>query len=68
MILSGEHDCGRIIAAIKRTINSIPEIKIDYIEIVAPQTLESINKIRGPAVVLLAVFVGHTRLIDNIKV
>ena len=54
-------------------IKSEPLAKIEYIEIVDPQTLEKIKKIKKPAVVCLAVKIGSTRnrveptrLIDNV--
>jgi pantoate--beta-alanine ligase len=50
---------------IRALIKSEPLVKIEYIEIVDPQTLEKIKKIKTPAVVCLAVKIGPTRLIDN---
>lgn len=41
-------------------------VKIDYVEIVGPEYLENIKKVKTPAVILLATKVGTTRLIDNI--
>lgn len=42
-----------------------PAARIDYIEVVHPDTLAGLEEIRGKAVAVLAVFVGSTRLIDN---
>jgi len=39
--------------------------KIDYVAIADANTLESIDRIDRPAVALIAVYVGATRLIDN---
>ncbi|MCB4792045.1 MAG: pantoate--beta-alanine ligase [Elusimicrobia bacterium] len=49
-------------------IKKIPGSKIDYIRIVHPETLEYISKIKLPIVIAAAVWIGKTRLIDNIKV
>ncbi len=42
--------------------------KIDYIEIVNPQKLTSVRKIKLPILIALACFVGRTRLIDNMVI
>jgi len=46
-------------------IGGFPFTKIDYIEIVDPETLEDIKEIKGNFLMALAVFVGKARLIDN---
>jgi pantoate--beta-alanine ligase len=43
-----------------------PPIRLDYFEIVNPETLEPVEHINNPALVAVAAFVGGTRLIDNI--
>lgn len=40
-------------------------IRIDYVDVVNPDTLEPITQIDGPVLVAVAAFVGRTRLIDN---
>lgn len=59
-----------IISQMEKIIEREPHAKIDYIKIVDPQTLEEVKKIRvGRKVLLaLAVWIGKTRLIDNILV
>jgi len=41
--------------------------RIDYVEVRDAYTLEHIERIGGPAVILAAAFVGATRLIDNLR-
>lgn len=41
-------------------------IKIDYVEIVSPETLLPISDVRDGALVAIAAWVGKTRLIDNV--
>ena len=41
------------------------QIRIDYIEIVHPETLQPLKTIENNTLIALAVFVGKTRLIDN---
>jgi len=42
--------------------------KIDYVEIVDPETLEKVKEIGERTLIAIAVFFGKTRLIDNILV
>jgi pantoate--beta-alanine ligase len=46
-------------------IETVPSSQIDYISIADPITLEEIRHVDGAAVILLAVKIGSTRLIDN---
>jgi pantoate--beta-alanine ligase len=41
-------------------------VRLDYLEIVDPDTLDPVDSISGGALVAVAAFVGSTRLIDNI--
>jgi len=47
-------------------IQKEPLARIDYISIADPQTLKELMEINRPALVSLAVYIGKTRLIDNI--
>ncbi len=46
-------------------IRQKPDARIDYVSVADPETLEELSELNGPALVLLAVRVGSTRLIDN---
>jgi len=50
----------------KRVVAAEPGGRLDYLEIVDPETLEGVAVVRGPALVAVAAFVGSTRLIDNV--
>ena len=65
MAAAGEADPARIIAAARDLIGAAPHTRIDYIEIVDPHTLESVEAVEGPVLMALAVQVGKSRLIDN---
>ncbi len=41
-------------------------VRLDYLEIVDPATLDPMQELTSPALVAVAAFVGTTRLIDNI--
>ena len=66
MFVQGEQEAGEIKAAIVRSIETEPLARADYVEIVDPDSLETIDIIEGRALIALAVYVGKTRLIDNI--
>lgn len=45
-----------------------PLARLQYVEVVDPVTFERIHRIAGQANIVLAAFVGSTRLIDNVDV
>jgi len=57
-----------IVDAMHRLIETKKTAKIDYIEIVDAKRLEPLKEIKDKALVALAVWVGKTRLIDNLVV
>lgn len=65
-LLSGERNPSEIIKIIKDKINTEPLAKIDYISVVDQDTLKPVNNIGSPILVAVAVYIGNTRLIDNI--
>ena len=65
MIKEGIKDVSCIRSNIKDKIKSIKPTKIDYIEIVDSNTLKRVNKIDREVLIALAVWIGRTRLIDN---
>ena len=67
-VAAGERDAGRLVAGIRAILEAEPLARIDYAEAVDPNTLEPVAEIRGEVLVALAVFIGATRLIDNIRV
>ena len=64
----GIDDVSDVRREMKTLIKSEPLAEIEYIEIVAPQSLQGIEKIKKPVVICLAVKIGKTRLIDNLVV
>jgi len=61
-----ERSAARLIAAGKKVLAEEPGARLDYLEIVDPESLGSVPVIGGTALVAVAAFVGSTRLIDNI--
>jgi pantoate--beta-alanine ligase len=60
-----EHDSSRIITALQQMIDEQPEARVDYLQICHQFTLKDQDVIDSNSVLLLAVFIGSTRLIDN---
>lgn len=65
LIENGEHSAEAVKAAIRAEIEKEPLAKIDYVEIVSFDTLESVESISKPVLAAIAVYIGKTRLIDN---
>ena len=57
-----------IVAGARKVIDAAPLARIDYVELVHAETLQSVQAARPNTVLLVAVFFGKTRLIDNIRV
>lgn len=66
MVENGETNLELIKKEVSKMISSQPLAKIDYVETVHPHTLEAVSSLKGEAVLLLAVYIGQTRLIDNV--
>lgn len=64
----GERDSAKLIAAGKQEFVKEPSARLDYFEIVEPDTLEPVPSIAKRALIAVAAFIGNTRLIDNILV
>ena len=65
LILSGEKSTTIIKKKMEEMINEQPDAKIDYVEILHPETLEFQTDIQSDVLIALAVKIGRTRLIDN---
>jgi pantoate--beta-alanine ligase len=61
----GEADSGKILAVVRSMIEKQNAALIDYLQICHQWTLQDQNRIDGDSVLLMAVFFGKTRLIDN---
>ena len=65
---TGEHDAAKLIEAGKQVVAEEPAAKLDYFEVVHPDTLEPLSDIRKGGLVAVAAWIGTTRLIDNIVI
>ena len=64
---SGKKSASEIVALAREVINEAPLARIDYVEVVDAETLKPVQMVRANSVLLLAVFFGKTRLIDNMR-
>ncbi|HYW79064.1 MAG TPA: pantoate--beta-alanine ligase [Thermoguttaceae bacterium] len=65
LVAQGERDTQRILQQMREIILTADDARIDYIALVDPDTLESVERVAGPTVAVLAVKIENTRLIDN---
>jgi pantoate--beta-alanine ligase len=63
---AGEKSADRLIAAATEIFAQEPQIRLDYFEIVDPDTLDPVEQITSNTLVAVAACVGTTRLIDNV--
>lgn len=64
---AGKKSAADVVALARNVINEAPLAWIDYVELVDAETFEAIEMVGANSVLLLAVFFGKTRLIDNIR-
>ena len=62
----GERRAAELIRAGEEVVREEPGVKLEYFEIVHPDTLEPVADVSGGALVAVAALVGATRLIDNL--
>jgi pantoate--beta-alanine ligase len=62
----GERRSALILEKVRQVMAESPHVKIDYAQICDTTTIKDVDTIQGEAVLALAVWVGKTRLIDNL--
>ncbi|MHB9094129.1 MAG: pantoate--beta-alanine ligase [Eubacteriales bacterium] len=65
LIASGERNNLVLVDEIRKFISREPLARIDYVEILSVPDLEKTEFLQGSNLIALAVFIGNTRLIDN---
>src|SRR5437773_1673134 len=64
---AGENSVTKLIGTATNMITSAEGTRIDYINIVDRENLQPVEILRPNALIALAVFIGKTRLIDNLR-
>jgi pantoate--beta-alanine ligase len=62
----GERSAKAIEARMRRFLETVPEVQVEYIAVVDPEALAPVAEVQVTSVAALAARVGRTRLIDNI--
>ena len=65
LINAGEKDADVVVAKMKENIETEPMAKIDYVKAVNGLTMQQQKEIKAPMLIAMAVYIGKTRLIDN---
>jgi pantoate--beta-alanine ligase len=63
---AGETDVARLESALRASLEEIPGARVDYASILDADSLSQIGRLERPALAAVAVFLGSTRLIDNV--
>jgi pantoate--beta-alanine ligase len=63
---AGERNTAKLLDAGRAEFSGEPDARLDYFEIVHPDTLDPVRDVSKGALVAVAAYVGPTRLIDNL--
>jgi pantoate--beta-alanine ligase len=63
---AGEREVAKLLVAGREEVAAENSVRLDYLEIVDPNTLDPVKHATSGTLVAIAVYVGSTRLIDNI--
>jgi pantoate--beta-alanine ligase len=65
LVAAGERDAKAVLFQMRALLATEPQVRVEYVVLANPETLEDVERIDGRTVALIAAFVGTTRLIDN---
>jgi len=63
---SGRQSAREVVDLARQIISEAPLARIDYVDLVDAETLQSIDSVKSNSLLAVAVYFGKTRLIDNI--
>ena len=66
MVEAGERAAAKLMTAGREEFGRENSVRLDYFEIVDPETLDPVEDVSDGALVAVAAYVGSTRLIDNV--
>jgi pantoate--beta-alanine ligase len=64
---AGKKSANDVVVLAQKVVHKSHLARIDYVEVVDSETLTPVEMVRANSVLLLAVFFGKTRLIDNMR-
>lgn len=62
----GQTSATELLNLVKAELATVPEVHLEYVELVHPETMASLHKVEGIGLMAIAAKVGMTRLIDNV--
>jgi pantoate--beta-alanine ligase len=65
--VEGGRDGGLLLSIARRALESEPALRIDALDLVDAETMRPVERVERPAMLAAAVFLGKTRLIDNLR-
>ena len=68
LVQAGEYSASNLIAAMRAEMAGEADVRVDYVAVVNPATLEEIEDVRSGGLLAIAATVGTTRLIDNVLI
>jgi len=68
MARRGDVSGGQIMERVRMAIGEEPRVRIEYLNLVDPETLRDVRDVGDRALIALAAYVGEVRLIDNVMV
>lgn len=68
MIEAGVRDAGQIIAEMRKILEAVPSVEVEYVSLVEAESLQAPDRVRGRLLAAVAARIGQARLIDNILV
>jgi pantoate--beta-alanine ligase len=66
LIACGERDPTAVKARVAEILHSVPDVTLEYFDLVDPDTIRPVEVIETPVRAALAAWIGETRLIDNV--
>lgn len=68
LVAGGERDVTKLLSIVRDNLERTGGLRVDYVEIVSPETLEPASgTLESAAQLVVAAFAGEVRLIDNIR-
>lgn len=68
LVRAGEKDAAKVRQEAMKILHGEPAVQVEYLEVVDSEEMQPVSRIEGPARVAAAIWLGSTRLIDNVLV
>jgi len=65
-VAAGVRDAVQVRQAARDFVSREPAVRLEYLEVVDPREMQPVERIDGPVIAAGAIWVGATRLIDNV--